>query len=139
MWRARPRPRACTTAIEAPRIALLLIISAVPTWTYPGCYSVAMHRILVSGASGLIGSALVRSLESHGYKLARLIRRDTKELKDVHWDPMRKIPPQIVSGFDAVIHLSGENIAGKRGRYKENSLVRFHRFNWNPGFECNCS
>jgi hypothetical protein len=87
-----------------------------------------MHRILVSGASGLIGSALVRSLESHRYEVARLVRRDTKGPKDVQWDPMREIPPQLVSGFDAVIHLSGENIAGrwteaKKRRIRDSRIV----------------
>jgi len=69
-----------------------------------------MPRILVSGASGLIGSALVSSLESHGYEVARLVRRQTREANAVPWDPMHAIPPEVVSGFDAVIHLSGESI-----------------------------
>ena len=77
------------------------------------CYSVAMPRILISGASGLIGCALVPSLESKGYQVTRLVRRETTVLNEIHWDPIHSIPPELVSGFDAVIHLSGETITGR--------------------------
>ena len=72
-----------------------------------------MSRILMSGASGLIGSALVSSLESRGYEVVRLVRRDSNKSSELQWDPMQPIPPEVVSGFEAVIHLSGENIAGR--------------------------
>jgi len=72
-----------------------------------------MPRILISGASGLIGSALVTSLESHGYEVTRLIRGEAQKANSVLWDPMHAIPPEVVSGFDAVIHLSGESITGR--------------------------
>jgi uncharacterized protein (TIGR01777 family) len=71
-----------------------------------------MPRILISGASGLIGSALVPSLESHGYEVTRLVRRES-EANELRWDPTNPIPPDLVSGFDAVIHLSGESITGR--------------------------
>lgn len=77
------------------------------------CYSVAMPRILISGASGLLGSALVPSLESHGYEVTRLVRRGTNQSNEIQWDPTRPIPPDAVSGCDAVIHLSGESITGR--------------------------
>ena len=72
-----------------------------------------MSRSLVSGASGLIGSALVSSLESQGNDVVRLVRHRPKIAKELQWDPTRTISPQLVSGFDVVIHLSGENIAGR--------------------------
>jgi uncharacterized protein len=77
------------------------------------CYSVGVDRALISGASGLMGSALVPSLESHGFEVTRLVRRGAPEAGTVHWDPMRAIPPELISGFDVVIHLSGENVAGR--------------------------
>jgi len=87
-----------------------------------------MPRILISGASGLIGSALVPSLESQGYDVFRLVRRETQESNEVQWDPMRSIPPQLVSGWDAVIHLSGESITGrwtaaKKARIRDSRVV----------------
>ena len=86
-----------------------------------------MPRILISGASGLIGSALVASLESQGHEVTRLVRRKPRDSSGVQWDPTRTIPPGLVSGFDAVIHLSGENIAGywteqKKCRIRESRI-----------------
>jgi uncharacterized protein len=72
-----------------------------------------MPRALISGASGLIGSALVPSLQSHRYEITRLVRRKPGGPNELHWDPTGPISPGLVSGFDAVIHLSGENVAGR--------------------------
>ena len=72
-----------------------------------------MSRILISGASGLIGSALLRSFEAQGNSVIRLVRRRPRASYEAQWDPTRAISPEVVSGFDAVIHLSGENIAGR--------------------------
>ena len=72
-----------------------------------------MSRILISGASGLIGSALVRAFASGGSEVVRLVRHRAIGANEVAWDPMRPIAPELVSGFDAVIHLSGENVAGR--------------------------
>jgi uncharacterized protein (TIGR01777 family) len=72
-----------------------------------------MPRALISGASGLIGSALVPSLESHGYEVTRLVRRKPLRPNEVQWNPTGPISPGLVSEFDAIIHLSGENIAGR--------------------------
>ncbi len=72
-----------------------------------------MPRILISGASGLIGSALVASLESQGHEVTRLVRRKPRNDNETQWNPTGPIPPGLVSGFEAVIHLSGENIAGR--------------------------
>ena len=72
-----------------------------------------MSRVVISGASGLIGSALVPSLESPGHEVTRLVRQKPRSAKELQWDPTSPIPPDLVSGFDAVIHLSGENVAGR--------------------------
>jgi hypothetical protein len=73
----------------------------------------------MSGASGLVGSALVPFLESHGYQVTRLVRHKPRNESEIRWDPTRAIPTQLVSGFDVVIHLSGENIAGRWTEQKE--------------------
>jgi uncharacterized protein len=85
-------------------------------------------RILISGASGLIGSALVSALESHGQEIVRLVRRPTGNGNELQWDPMHEVSPELVSGFDAVIHLSGESVAGrwtaeKKRRIRESRVV----------------
>lgn len=61
----------------------------------------------------MIGSALVSSFESRGDEVVRLVRHHPKIANEVRWDPTRTISPQLVSGFSTVIHLSGENIAGR--------------------------
>jgi uncharacterized protein (TIGR01777 family) len=68
-------------------------------------------RVLVSGASGLIGSALVPYLEGRGHTVARLVRR---EVDGVRWDPgARTIDRAALTRFDAVIHLSGESVLAR--------------------------
>jgi uncharacterized protein len=87
-----------------------------------------MSRIAISGASGLIGSALVASFESHRDEVTRLVRRLPQPSDELQWDPMREIPPQILSGFDAVVHLSGESVSGrwteaKKRRIRDSRIV----------------
>ena len=76
-----------------------------------------MLRILVSGSSGLIGSALIISLKGTGARIARLARvstvAGTSDEERILWDPAQPIAPAAVSGFDAVIHLAGESIVGR--------------------------
>ena len=71
-------------------------------------------RIIVSGASGLIGSALVPHLASRGHEVIRLVRRSAGT-GESQWDPARGvIDANIVGGADAIIHLSGAGIGDKR-------------------------
>jgi uncharacterized protein len=73
-----------------------------------------ISRILVSGASGLLGSALVPSLKASGAQVTRLTRGKTAaNAEKIPWDPAQPISPEAVSGFDAVIHLAGESIVGR--------------------------
>jgi uncharacterized protein len=73
-------------------------------------------KILISGSSGLIGSALARFLTAQGYTVARLVRPKTPQAGgDVLWDPEAgTIDASRLEGFDAVVHLAGESIAGGR-------------------------
>src|SRR5215831_9080469 len=79
--------------------------------------SLSMSRVLVSGSSGLIGSALIPSLKSVGARVTRLTRPSTapgtNHEERIPWNPPQPISPAAVSGFDAVIHLAGENIASR--------------------------
>lgn len=81
-----------------------------------------MPRILISGASGLIGSALVSAFESYGNDVTRLVRRPARTANEVQWDPMQTVPPGLISGFDAVIHLSGESVVGRRSAAKKKRI-----------------
>jgi uncharacterized protein len=70
-------------------------------------------RVLVTGSSGLIGSALLTSLRAHGAQVARLVRGPASGEDQISWDPARPLSPEAVSGFDAVIHLAGESVVGR--------------------------
>jgi len=69
-------------------------------------------RVLVTGASGLIGRALVSSLKAGGVEVSALVR-GTPGSNQIHWDPARPLAPESVSGFDAVVHLAGETVASR--------------------------
>src|SRR5580704_8194051 len=80
-------------------------------------------RVLMSGASGLIGTALVPSLEASGCEVTRLVRGAASGERQIVWDPARPLDPELVSGFDAVIHLSGESIVGRWTEAKKKRIV----------------
>ena len=80
-------------------------------------------KVIVSGSTGLVGSALMLALEEAGHEPVRLVRRAATE-NDIHWDPKTgKIDTQRLEGADAVVHLAGENIAS--GRWTEARKARF--------------
>jgi uncharacterized protein (TIGR01777 family) len=70
-------------------------------------------RILVSGSSGLIGAALIRVFKSSGSDIACLVRGAASGKEQIQWDPARPLAPELVSGFDVVVHLAGESIVGR--------------------------
>jgi hypothetical protein len=72
-------------------------------------------RILVSGATGLIGTALVPSLEKAGHDVRRLSRTAGADGRTFRWDPgAREIDQRATEGVDAVVHLAGANVAEGR-------------------------
>lgn len=77
------------------------------------------HRILVTGASGFIGQAVVNHFKKQGYIVNRLVRHARQKAPDtVFWNPINEeINLDDFEGFHAVIHLAGENIA--EGRWTE--------------------
>jgi len=71
--------------------------------------------VVVTGASGLIGTKLVAALEADGKHVLRAVRREANSDRELSWDPaVGKIDREKIEGADAVIHLAGANIAGKR-------------------------
>jgi uncharacterized protein len=92
-----------------------------------------MAGVLISGATGLIGSAVVQALEASGVQVSRLVREGSgaslaMPTENVRWDPEKPLSPEKLSGFDAVIHLAGESIAGrwtanKKAKIRESRVV----------------
>ena len=73
-------------------------------------------KVLLSGSSGLVGSALVPFLTSGGHQVVRLVRSQPRaEGSEVRWDPEAgDIDAAGLKGLDAAVHLAGESIAAGR-------------------------
>ncbi|MBX7258919.1 MAG: TIGR01777 family oxidoreductase [Candidatus Hydrogenedentes bacterium] len=86
-------------------------------------------RIILSGSSGLIGSALVSSLQSAGNDVIRFVRRASSDpATEIEWDPARgRIDMSSLNGADAIIHLSGENVAAGRWTSARKVAIRESR------------
>lgn len=83
------------------------------------------QRIAITGASGLIGSALVGHLKSEGHTVQRLVRRATVAPDEIQWNPKTGfVDIEALRGVDAVIHLAGVGVGDKRWtkRYKSEIL-----------------
>jgi uncharacterized protein len=68
--------------------------------------------VAITGASGLIGSALSALLTTSGHRVIRLVRRPPANPGERHWQPENPAP-DLLTGVDAVIHLAGASIGGR--------------------------
>jgi uncharacterized protein (TIGR01777 family) len=74
-----------------------------------------INKIAVTGASGLIGSALVAQLKSDGHQVQKIVRRPARTADEVSWNPIKgEIDLQSLEGVDAVFHLAGAGVGDKR-------------------------
>jgi uncharacterized protein (TIGR01777 family) len=81
------------------------------------------YSILISGSSGLIGTALTSFLTTAGHTVTRLVRRAPLASDERGWNPKRgELDPEVFDGIDVVIHLGGEGIAS--GRWSEAKKTR---------------
>jgi len=84
-------------------------------------------NILISGANGLIGSALATQLTAAGHRVGRLTRRPNRP-DDLGWDPGQGIFERSRLGeFDGVVHLAGEPVAGMRWTAEKKARIRDSR------------
>jgi uncharacterized protein (TIGR01777 family) len=81
-----------------------------------------MDRILVSGVSGPIGTALLASFEPQSPHIVRLVRGSVSNAAQVSWDSLAPLSPAAVSGFDAVVHLAGESVVGRWTEEKRKAI-----------------
>lgn len=86
-------------------------------------------NIVISGASGLVGSALVPFLSAGGHRVSRLVRRKGPAFgEEIAWEPESgRIDRDALEGKDAVIHLAGENIADKRWSEAQKARIKDSR------------
>src|SRR5260370_37633735 len=92
-------------------------------------------RILVSGSTGFLGTALIDVLEREGHTIVRLVRPDTGRRKasvaraqTVRWDPVGgQFDAAAAEGADALVHLAGATIADGRWNAARKILLRTSR------------
>ena len=90
-------------------------------------------KVIVTGATGLVGRALIRSLLSDGHEVTRLVRGEAQTFrapgtKAVHWEPDKGvINAQELEGHDAAVHLAGEPIASGRWDDEKKRRIRESR------------
>ena len=69
------------------------------------------RRVVISGASGLIGSALSDSLRADGAEVTTLVRRPARDNSEVQWEPgEHPLAPDVLAGADAVVALGGASV-----------------------------
>jgi uncharacterized protein (TIGR01777 family) len=82
------------------------------------------QRIAITGASGLIGTALVGHLKSEGHTVQRFVRRPVVAPDEIQWDPKTGyVDIEALRGVDAIIHLAGVGVGDKRWSKKYKSEI----------------
>ena len=82
-------------------------------------------NVLVTGASGFIGSALVPVLATGGHSVRRLTRGTPSGKGEYRWSPEDgAIEPAALAGLDAAVHLAGETVDGRWTAAKKERIVR---------------
>jgi uncharacterized protein (TIGR01777 family) len=84
-------------------------------------------RVAITGASGLIGSALTRNLRDDGHEIVRLVRRAPKALDEARWDPQGTVDTALLEGLDAVVHLAGAGVGSHRWTESYKARIRDSR------------
>ncbi len=86
--------------------------------------------VAISGASGLVGSALTTRLKAEGHRPIALVRRTAAGADEISWDPGNgTVDASSLEGIDAVVHLAGAPIGDKRWSDDRKTVIRHSRTN----------
>lgn len=87
-----------------------------------------IRKVVVTGASGLVGRALVPALRSRGSDIVRLVRRAPRADDEVRWDPAAgTIDAEGLKGVTGAVHLAGDNVASGRWTEAKKARIRDSR------------
>ncbi len=96
--------------------------------SYPRPAYISDVDVAISGAGGLIGSALAASLAADGHRVLRLVRGGLTTGDDIGWDPdAGRIDAPALEGVDAVVHLAGEGIGEHKWTEEQKRRIRESR------------
>ncbi len=87
-------------------------------------------KILISGASGLVGTNLIPTLIAKGHSVFKLVRKTPKSADEIQWDAEKGFSENEkakLEGFDAVVHLAGDNVASENWSEDKKRLIRESR------------
>mgnify|MGYP000882837145 FL=1 len=84
-------------------------------------------RIGITGASGLIGSALTTHLQQQGHETVAFVRREPRSASEISWQPGKDLEPGRLSGLDAIVHLAGAGVGDKRWTDSYKEVIRSSR------------
>src|SRR5688572_27877503 len=85
-------------------------------------------KVLITGASGLVGTALQKSFSEKGYDILLASRSEPKNDRYVQWDAKDGFTePNRLEGVDAVVHLAGESVSGLRWTDEKKKAIRDSR------------
>jgi uncharacterized protein (TIGR01777 family) len=85
-------------------------------------------KIAITGASGLVGTSLIKELKSSGHQILRLVRHVPKSPDEVRWDIAKgEIDSAALEGIDAAINLAGDNVAEGRWTDEKKKSIRDSR------------
>ncbi len=85
-------------------------------------------KILISGASGLVGTHLIPTLLAKGNQVYKLVRREPRGMDEIRWDAEKGFTDEEqLENFDAVVHLAGDNVASENWSDEKKRSIRESR------------
>ena len=82
-------------------------------------------KLVVTGSSGLIGSALVRAAEKKNIEIVKLVRRKPKDKTESQWDPTKGLVDlDVLEKATAIVHLAGAGVGDHRWTKKYKNEIK---------------